>query len=147
MTYTVQLSEPEAWLLSGVLQPTAGSETGRQTLRTLLLKLFSILNEFEERRGRPFPPSELPLALNEEECWLICHHTRPLTGDGRIGRMAQAVLLKVSRLLLMMQQSKAVDPLAWPVADRPAGDALQPEDIERLRRYLSDLQGPSPEID
>lgn len=135
MTRTVLLSEPEAWLLAGILQ-APGMENGRQNLRRLLLKIFSILNEFEQRRSRPFAPTALPIGLTEEECWLICHNVRPLLADGRAGRLAQSVLLNVSQLLLQFQDNAVVEPLGLshsePTTDRPIGL----EDLDRLRRFL-----------
>lgn len=97
MPVYIEITEDEAWAIDHTVRHTfmeAGANVGRE----LLLKVMSLVLEFEERRGKPFAPVVLPLAATEEECWAMDHQIRcDLTVNGKpVGR---AILLKVFRAL------------------------------------------------
>ena len=89
----IDITEDEAWAIDHTIRHTY-AEGGNNVGRDLLVKVMTLVLEFEERRGKPFAPQVLPLALTEDECWAIDHQIRcDLTVNGKpIGR---AILLKV----------------------------------------------------
>ena len=89
----IEITEDEAWAIDHTIRHTY-SEGPNNVGRDLLLKVMTLVLEFEERRGKPFAPQVLPLALTEDECWAIDHQIRcDLTVNGKpVGR---AILLKV----------------------------------------------------
>jgi hypothetical protein len=93
----VEVTEDEAWAIDHTIRHTY-SEGPNNVGRDLLLKVMTVVLEFEERRGKPFSPQVLPVALTEDECWAIDHQIRcDLTVNGKpVGR---AILLKVFRAL------------------------------------------------
>jgi hypothetical protein len=93
----VEVTEDEAWAIDHTIRHTF-NEGPNNVGRELLLKVMTVVLEFEERRGKPFSPQVLPVALTEDECWAIDHQIRcDLTVNGKpVGR---AILLKVFRAL------------------------------------------------
>ena len=89
----IEITEDEAWAIDHTIRHTY-SEGPNNVGKDLLLKVMTLVLEFEDRRGKPFAPQVLPLALTEEECWAVDHQIRcDLTVNGKpIGR---AILLKV----------------------------------------------------
>jgi hypothetical protein len=93
----VEVTEDEAWAIDHTIRHTFNEGTNNVG-RDLLLKVMNVVLEFEERRGKPFSPQVLPVAVTEDECWAIDHQIRcDLTVNGKpVGR---AILLKVFRAL------------------------------------------------
>lgn len=93
----VELNEDEAWAIDHTIRHTY-SEGQSNIGRDLLLKVMHVILEFEERRGKPFAPETLPVALTEDECWAVDHQIRcDLTVNNKpVGR---AILLKTFRAL------------------------------------------------
>ncbi len=93
----VEVTEDEAWAIDHTIRHTF-SEGPNNVGRDLLLKVMHVILEFEERRGKPFSPQVLPVALTEDECWAVDHQIRcDLTVNGKaVGR---GILLKVFRAL------------------------------------------------
>jgi len=93
----IEITEDEAWAIDHTIRHTY-AEGANVIGRDLLLKVMTLVLEFEERRGKPLAPQVLPLALTEDECWAIDHQIRcDLTVNGKpIGR---AILLKVFHAL------------------------------------------------
>lgn len=93
----VELTEDEAWAIDHTIRHTYSDGTSNIG-RDLLLKVMTVALEFEERRGKPFSPETLPVAVTEDECWAIDHQIRcDLTVNNKpVGR---SILLKVFRAL------------------------------------------------
>jgi hypothetical protein len=93
----IEITEDEAWAIDHTIRHTY-TEGPNNVGRDLLLKVMTLVLEFEERRGKPFAPQVLPLALTEDECWAVDHQIRcDLTVNGKpIGR---SLLLKVFQAL------------------------------------------------
>jgi hypothetical protein len=93
----IEITEDEAWAIDHTIRHTY-TEGQSNVGKDLLLKVMTLVLEFEERRGKPFAPQVLPLALTEDECWAVDHQIRcDLTVNGKpIGR---SILLKVFRAL------------------------------------------------
>ena len=140
----IEITEDEAWAIDHTIRHTL-NEGGANVGKDLLLKAMTLILEFEERRGKPFAPLVLPLALTEDECWAVDHQIRcDLTVNGKpVGR---ALLLKIFRALTefandrdaesgVAQLGGLADLLRPPAAeflgdgppadtgDRPAGDS------------------------
>ena len=93
----IEINEDEAWAIDHTIRHTYAE--GQSNIgRDLLLKVMTVVLEFEDRRGKPFAPETLPVALTEDECWAIDHQIRcDLTVNNKpVGR---AILLKVFRAL------------------------------------------------
>ena len=93
----IELNEDEAWAIDHTIRHTY-AEGQANIGRDLLLKVMTVVLEFEDRRGKPFAPELLPVALTEDECWAIDHQIRcDLTVNNKpVGR---AILVKVFRAL------------------------------------------------
>ena len=93
----VEITEDEAWAIDHTIRHTY-AEAQANIGRDLLLKVMTVILEFEERRGKPFAPETLPVALTEDECWAVDHQIRcDLTVNNKpVGR---AILLKIFRAL------------------------------------------------
>ena len=93
----VELNEDEAWAIDHTIRHTY-SDGQNNVGRDLLLKVMTVILEFEDRRGKPFAPETLPVALTEDEAWAIDHQIRcDLTVNNKpVGR---AILLKTFRAL------------------------------------------------
>src|SRR5579884_2286610 len=85
------ISELEAWAIEDMIRHTWMDE-GRPVGKGLLLKVFTLVHEFEARRNDESPPAELPLVLTEDELWAIDFHIR----DRPVGK---GLLLKVFTLV------------------------------------------------
>ena len=126
----IELTEDEAWSIDHTIRHTY-TDGGNAIGRDLLLKVMNLILEFEERRGKPFAPELLPLAVTEDECWAIDHQIRcDLTVNNKpVGRI---LLLKVFRALTEYANERdsesGVEQLGN-LADllRPAGDDAPPE--------------------
>jgi hypothetical protein len=94
----VHVTENECWAVEYTVRSRELPET-RRLERDLLLKIMALLVEFEDRHGKPFPPTQLPLALTEEECWLIVQRV-PLDVVLSGEHAGRTVLLKTFRILL-----------------------------------------------
>ena len=93
----IEVTEDEAWAIDHTVRHTY-AEGPTNIGRDLLIKVMNVILEFEERRGKPFAPQVLPVAMTEEECWALDHQIRcDLTVNGKpVGR---AILLKVFHTL------------------------------------------------
>lgn len=93
----IDITEDEAWAIDHTIRHTY-TESQNNVGRDLLLKVMTVVLEFEERRGKPFAPETLPVAATEDECWAIDHQIRcDLTVNNKpVGR---AILLKVFKAL------------------------------------------------
>ncbi|HEX2036628.1 MAG TPA: hypothetical protein VHS99_20790 [Chloroflexota bacterium] len=93
----IEVTEDEAWAIDHTIRHTF-SDGPTNIGRDLLLKVMNVILEFEERRGKPFSPQVLPLAVTEDECWALDHQIRcDLTVNGKpVGR---ALLLKAFQAL------------------------------------------------
>jgi hypothetical protein len=93
----IEITEDEAWAIDHTIRHTY-SDGPANVGRDLLLKVMTVVLEFEDRRGKPFAPETLPVAVTEDECWAIDHQIRcDLTVNNKpVGR---AILLKVFRAL------------------------------------------------
>lgn len=121
----VELTEDESWSIDHTIRHTY-SDGPNNIGRDLLLKVMNVILEFEERRGKPFAPEVLPVALTEDECWAVDHQIRcDLTVNNKpVGR---SILLKVFRSLTEY-----------------ANERDSQDGIERLGN-LADLLRPPPE--
>jgi len=132
----IEITEDEAWAIDHTIRHTY-AEGANVIGRDLLLKVMTLVLEFEERRGKPLAPQVLPLALTEDECWAIDHQIRcDLTVNGKpIGR---AILLKVFHALTefandrdseagVMQLGTLADLLRAPADENPS-EALGGDD-------------------
>ncbi len=142
-TRTIRLTESEAWLIDDLVRHT-WSEGMRAVGKDLLIKVFSIITEFEARRTLPYPPRELPIALTEDECWAIDFHIR--RGSGEEGKLyiGQQLLLKVfDALLALRNDDEARRAQAERGQAEPAEPSLREDWRDRLREYLRrDLDAP-----
>ena len=62
----IEITEDEAWAIDHTIRHTY-AEGPNIIGRDLLLKVMTLVLEFEERRGKPLAPQVLPLALTEDE--------------------------------------------------------------------------------
>jgi hypothetical protein len=126
----IEITEDEAWAIDHTVRHTY-NEGQANVGHDLLLKVMTVALEFEERRGKPFAPETLPVAVTEDECWAIDHQIRcDLTVNNKpVGR---AILLKVFRLLTeyandrdsesgVAQLGSLADLLRPPAEEEPSG--------------------------
>ena len=130
--WTLHLTEAEAWAIDDLIRHT-WTEEGRPVGKGLLLKVFTLLKEFEARRGQPGGVTELPLALAEDECWAIEYHIRRDYVDSSGAKIGRTLLPKLFDLILSMRNDEAVRPLA--TAPEPE---LTSEDDANKRRRLEE---------
>lgn len=137
-TKTLPITEAEAWLIDDLIRHT-WQEENRPTGRNLLLKVFSVLKEFEALSKKPFPPREIPIALTEDECWAIDYHIRRGFADPSGMRVGKELLLKVFGLLLEFRNEEELRKVDLPAetaepreADVDRWDALE----DYLRRSV-----------
>lgn len=131
----IELTEDEAWAVDHTIRHTYAD--GQTVIgRDLLLKVMTVILEFEDRRGKPFAPETLPVALTEDEAWAVDHQIRcDLTVNNKpVGR---AVLLKVFRVLTEFANDRdseggvarlgsLADLLRAPADEQIPGDAPKP---------------------
>jgi hypothetical protein len=128
----VEITEDEAWAIDHTIRHTFTDGTSNIG-RDLLLKVMTIILEFEERRGKPFAPETLPVAVTEDECWAIDHQIRcDLTVNNKpVGR---GLLLKIFHALTefandrdshsgVQQLGSLADLLGSPAEERTSDDA------------------------
>ncbi|MBI3979901.1 MAG: hypothetical protein HY331_17135 [Chloroflexi bacterium] len=117
-TKTVPITEAEAWLIDDLIRHT-WQEDGRPTGRHLLVKVFSVLKEFELRSKRAFPPREIPIALTEDECWAVDYHVRRGFADPSGMRVGKELLLKIFGLLLDFRNEEELRKVNLPATRGP----------------------------
>jgi hypothetical protein len=127
----IEITEDEAWAIDHTIRHTY-SEGGATVGHDLLLKVMAVVLEFEDRRGKPFAPETLAVAVTEDECWAIDHQIRcDLTVNNKpVGR---AILIKVFRALTeftndrdsesgVLRLGNLADLLRPPPEETPGGD-------------------------
>ncbi len=124
------ITEAEAWTIDDLIRHT-WTEEGKNIGRGLLIKVFAVLREFEARRANP--PETLPIALTEEECWVIDYHIRRSYVDPTGAPIGRQLLLKVFGTLLASRNAEALRNLK--LRDADVG-----QDEPGLRRRLDDLR-------
>ena len=122
------ISELEAWAIEDMVRHTWLDE-GRPVGKGLLLKVFTLIREFEARRGDETPPTELPLVLSEDELWAIDFHIRRGHLDPSGVRVGKDLLLKVFDRLLEIRNAEEMKRLRFSHAD----ENDNPEHERRLR--------------
>ena len=126
---TIGVSQAESWALDDLIRHT-WTEEGRQVGKGLLLKVFTVIKEFEARRNDPHPPDTLPIALTEDECWVIDFHVRRGYVDPEGYRIGRPLLLKIFGLLLEMRNQEDVRLMRLAEANSESDNAS-----ERARRF------------
>ena len=134
------VTEPEAWTLDDLIRHT-WTEEGRNVGKGLLIKVFAVLKEFEARRANP--PSTLPIALTEEECWVVDYHVRRAYTDATGTNIGRQLLLKVFGVLLALRNTEMVTHLHLPEA-KDDGESEPHRRWDELREFLdkTDEEGP-----
>jgi hypothetical protein len=127
---TMYISETEAWTIDDLIRHT-WTEEGKNIGRGLLIKVFAVLREFDARRASP--PDTLPIALTEEECWVIDYHIRRSYVDPAGNPVGRQILLKIFGTLLAIRNAEAVRTLRL-------RDAEVGQDEPGLRGKLDDLR-------
>ena len=125
---SIVMTELEAWAIEDMIRHT-WSDEGRPVGKTMLLKLFALIGEFESRRSEASPPSELPLTLTEEELWAIDFHIRRGHLDPSGVRVGRELLMKVFTGLLDIRNAEEMKRLRFPEAE----EVENPESDRRLR--------------
>lgn len=130
---TMYITEAEAWTIDDLIRHT-WTEEGRNIGRGLLIKVFAVLREFDARRDSS--PETLPIALTEEECWIIDYHVRRSYVDPTGAPVGKPLLLKVYGTLLAIRNSEAVRHLQLRDAEGITGDAGMRRSLDDLREFL-----------
>lgn len=125
---SILINELEAWAIEDMVRHTWVDE-GRPVGKGLLLKIFTLVHEFETRRVDESPPSELPLVLSEDELWAIDFHIRRGHLDPSGARVGKELLLKVFDRLLEIRNAEEMKRLRFAHAD----ETDNPEHERRLR--------------
>ena len=140
------ISELEAWAIEDMIRHTWLDE-GRPVGKGLLLKVFTLVREFETRRNDDPAPSELPLVLSEDELWAIDFHIRRGHLDPSGVRVGKELLLKVFDRLLELRNAEEMKRLRLAHAeenDNPEHERRLRELREQYRR-LDDGRGDTSE--
>lgn len=127
-TRSVPITELEAWAIEDMIRHTWADE-GRPVGKGLLLKIFTIVHEFELRRADASPPAELPLVLTEDELWAIDFHIRRGHLDPSGVRVGKELLLKVFTRLLEIRNAEEMKRLRF----TESRETENPEHERRLR--------------
>ena len=127
-TRSVPISELEAWAIEDMIRHT-WSDEGRPVGKGLLLKIFTLVHEFELRRSDQSPPTELPLVLTEDELWAIDFHIRRGHLDPSGVRVGKELLLKVFSRLLEIRNAEEMKRLRF----SEARETENPDHERRLR--------------
>ncbi len=135
------ISETEAWTIDDLIRHT-WTEEGKNIGRGLLIKVFAVLREFDARRVDP--PETLPIALTEEECWVIDYHIRRSYVDPAGNPIGRQLLLKVFGTLLAIRNSEAVRNLQLRDADAAQDDPGLRRRLDDLREFLDRADDDSP---
>ncbi len=130
--HTMYVAEAEAWTIDDLIRHT-WTEEGKNIGRGLLIKVFAVLREFEARRSSPNSPATLPIALTEEECWVIDYHVRRSYVDPTGAPIGRQLLLKIFGTVLAIRNHEAVKTLRLP-------EARGGQDEPGLRHRLEDLR-------
>ncbi|MCL4543115.1 MAG: hypothetical protein M1118_00725 [Chloroflexi bacterium] len=104
-TKVIQLSEADCWAIDYLIRHTWKDDDGPPGgAKGLLIKVFSLLKEFEAGSKAP----TLPIALTEHECWCIDFNIRH---DLNMGHEAvgKRLLLQVFGLILEFQNELATE--------------------------------------
>jgi hypothetical protein len=125
---SIPIGELEAWAIEDMVRHTWLDE-GRPVGKGLLLKVFTLIREFETRRGDETPPTELPLVLSEDELWAIDFHIRRGHLDPSGVRVGKELLLKVFDRLLEVRNAEEMKRLRFAHAE----ENENPEHERRLR--------------
>jgi hypothetical protein len=134
-TRSIQISELEAWAIEDMIRHTWADE-GRPVGKVLLLKIFALVHEFEQRRADDAPPNELPLVLAEDELWAIDFHIRRGHLDPSGVRVGKELLLKVFARLLAIRNAEEMKRLRF----TETSEAENPEHERRLRELREQLR-------
>jgi hypothetical protein len=132
---TTYVTPAEAWAVDDLVRHT-WSDEGRPIGRSLLLKVFAVIKEFEARRNDSHPPDLLPIALTEDECWTIDYHIRRSFVDPEGYRVGRPLLLKVFGLILEMRNQEVLRSL--PVAEEVPDSTDVTRRLEQWRELLRD---------
>ncbi|MBI3973105.1 MAG: hypothetical protein HY332_17650 [Chloroflexi bacterium] len=151
----IEITEDEAWAIDHTIRHTY-ADGPNNVGKDLLLKVMTVILEFEERRGKPFSPQVLALALTEDECWAVDHQIRcDLTVNGKpIGR---ALLLKIFRALTeyvnerdsesgVEQLGTLADMLRPPAEEQLSNDTSRPESSGDAASGPSNSGAPDPHL-
>ena len=132
------VSEPEAWTIDDLVRHT-WTEEGKNVGRGLLLKVFAVLREFDARRDTP--PATLPIALTEEECWVIDYHLRRTYVDPTGVAIGRTLLLKIFGTLLAIRNTEAVRGLKLREVEAGHEETEPRRRIEDLKEFLERGEG------
>lgn len=135
------ITEAEAWTIDDLVRHT-WTEEGRNVGRGLLIKVFAVLREFDARRSDP--PETLPIALTEEECWVIDYHVRRSLVDPSGHPIGKQLLLKVFGALLAIRNAEAVRALRLRDAQVGQDDPGPKRRLNDLREFLDRAEGEGP---
>jgi hypothetical protein len=127
---TIFINDAEAWAIDDLVRHNV-VEDGRNVGQGLLIKVFAVIREFEARR--PGPPATLPIALTEDECWVVDYHIRRTYVDPMGNAVGRGLLLAVFGALLALRDFEAVRRLSLP-------DAKDREDDSNTRKRLDDYR-------
>lgn len=125
---SIVLTELEAWAIEDMIRHT-WSDDGRPIGKSMLLKLFTLIEEFESRRAESTPPSELSVTMTEEELWAIDFHIRRGHLDPSGVRVGRELLMKVFKGLLDVRNAEEMKRLRFSEAE----EVTNPESERRLR--------------
>ena len=132
---SIMINELEAWAIEDMVRHTWLDE-GRPVGKGLLLKIFTLVHEFEVRRGGEGTPTELPLVLSEDELWAIDFHIRRGHLDPSGVRVGKELLLKVFDKLLEIRNAEEMKRLR--ITESEASE--NPEHRQRLREFRDRLR-------
>lgn len=127
-TRSIPITELEAWAIEDMIRHTWTDE-GRSVGKGLLLKVFTIIHEFENRRTDEPALAELPLGLTEDELWAIDFHIRRGHLDPSGVRVGKDLLMKIFQRLLDIRNAEEMKRLRITETE----EAQNPEHERRLR--------------
>ncbi|TAK23223.1 MAG: hypothetical protein EPO26_08150 [Chloroflexota bacterium] len=125
---SIPLTELEAWAIEDMIRHTWTDE-GRPVARGLLLKIFTLIREFDARRNDANAPGELPVVLTEDEFWAIDFHIRRGHVDPTGVRVGRELLVKIFARLLDIRTGDDMRRLKFVESDA----SENPEHLQRLR--------------
>ena len=105
------------------------------------MKVIAVIREFEQRSLKPHPPSMVPIAVNEDECWAIDFHIRRNLRDTDGRPVGKELLLKTFDALLSICSATITESLA--VVDEPIADEQRRQwRLRRLAEFLEQADEP-----
>jgi hypothetical protein len=105
LTKVIYLSEADCWAIDYLVRHTWKDDDGPPGVgKALLVKVFSLLKEFENGSKSP----TLPLALTERECWCIDFNIRHDLNMGH-EQVGKRLLLQVFGIILEFQNERATE--------------------------------------